>query len=73
MEKKLHKVYLTYRNLLIRQDLWQAHYQILSIIVLKKSRELNVNTDTMLKRRKHVELNINIATVSLNMQTLKRI
>ena len=31
MEKKLKKIYLTYHNLLIAQNLWQAHYQILSI------------------------------------------
>ena len=28
MEKKLQKPYLTNQNLLIAQDLWQAHYQI---------------------------------------------
>ena len=28
MAKKLQKMYLTYYNLLIAQDLWQAHYQI---------------------------------------------
>ena len=49
MEKKLHKIYLTYYNLLIVQDLWQAHYQILSIIFLKEFIELNVNTDMMIK------------------------
>ena len=31
MEKKFQKIYLTYYNLLIAQDLLQAHYQILSI------------------------------------------
>ena len=29
MEKKLWKIYITYYNLLITQDLWQAYYQIL--------------------------------------------
>ena len=28
MEKKLQKIYLTFYNLLIAQDLWQAHYQV---------------------------------------------
>ena len=45
MEKKLQKIYLTYNNLLIAQDLWQAHYQILPIIFLKNFIGLNVNTD----------------------------
>ena len=41
----------TYRNynLLIAQDIWQAHYQILPIIFLKEFIELNVNTDIMIK------------------------
>ena len=45
MMKKLQNIYLTYYNLLIAQDLWQAHYQILSIIFLNEFIELNVNTD----------------------------
>ena len=49
MEKKLQKLYVTYYNLLIVQDLWQAHYQILSIIFLKELIELNVNTEIMIK------------------------
>ena len=60
-------VYVTYYNLLILQDLWQAHYQILSIIFLKEFIELNVNLDTKIKNVKHVKLNIlSIATVFLN-------
>ena len=73
MEKKLQKLYLTYYNLLIAQDLWQAHYQILSLIFLKKLVKLNVNTDTMIKNVKPAESNINIATVFLNTQTLQMI
>ena len=49
MEKKLQKLYLTEYSLLIAKDLWQAHYQILSIIFLKEFIKLNVNTDTMIK------------------------
>ena len=37
MEKKLQKPYLTDYNLLIAQDLWQAHYQTLLIVLLKNS------------------------------------
>ena len=51
MEKKLQKIYPTYYNLLIAQDLWQASYQILSIIFLKEFIKLNVSTDTKIKMR----------------------
>ena len=63
LEKKLQKICLTYYSLLIVQDLWEAHYQILSIIFLKDFIELNVNTDMMIKNVRLVELNISIATV----------
>ena len=66
MEKKLQKTYCTYYNLLIAQGLWQAHYQILSIIFLKEFIELNVNTDMMIKNMKLVELNISIANISIS-------
>ena len=49
MEKKLQKIYLAEYSLLIAKDLWQAHYQILSIIFLKEFIKLNVNTGTMIK------------------------
>ena len=73
MEKKLQKIYLTDYNLLIAQDLWQAHYQILSIIFLKKFTKLNMNMDATIKKVKLAELNINVATAFLNTQTLKMI
>ena len=57
MEKMLQKIYPTYFNLLMAQDLWQVHYQILSII-------LNVISVMMIKNVKHVELIISIATVN---------
>ena len=66
MEKKLQKTYLTYSNLLIVQDLWQTHYQILSIIFQKKFIKLNVNMDMMIKNMKLEELNVSIPTVFLN-------
>ena len=56
MEQKLQNIYLTYYNLLIVQDLWQAHYQILSIIPLEEFIELNVNMDMMIKNVRLVEL-----------------
>ena len=34
--EKVQNTYPTYNNLLIVQDLWQTHYQILSIIIDKK-------------------------------------
>ena len=73
MEKKLQKMYRTYYNLLITQDLWQAHYQILSIIFLKKFIELNVDSDMTIKNVKYVELNISIPTDFLNMSVLNMI
>ena len=66
MEIKLQNIYLTCYNLLIAQDLWQVYYQFLSIIFLKEFIELNVNSDTMMKNVKHVELNMSIVTVFLN-------
>ena len=70
MEEKVQNMYLTNYNLLIAQDLWQVHYQILPIIFLKEFIKLNVNTDTILKNLKLVELNKSIAAVFLNTQTL---
>ena len=60
------KIYLRYCNLLIVQDLWQAHYQILSIIFLREFIETNVNTDIMIKNLGLLELNISIASVFFN-------
>ena len=73
MEKKLQKIYLTYYNLLIVQDLLQAHYRILSIIFLKEFIELNINLDTIKKNVKLAKLNIRIANVFLNTQILQMI
>ena len=71
MEKKLQKIYLTYYNLLIVQDLLQTHYRILSIIFLKEFLELNVNLDMIKKKNvKLAKLNIQIANVFLNTQIL---
>ena len=47
----------------LSQDLWHAHYQILSIIFLKELMELNVNLDMMIKNAKLPELNTSIATL----------
>ena len=73
MWKKLQKICFTYYNLLTMQDLWQAHYQILSIILLKEFIKLNVNTEIMIKNVKTVELNISIPTAFLNTKILKMI
>ena len=66
MEKKLQKIYVTYYNLLMAQDLWQAHYQILSIIFLNEFIEIGVNFYPMMKNLKHLELNVSVATVFSN-------
>ena len=71
MEKKLQKIYVTYYNLLIAQNLWQAHYQILSIIFLRIFIGLNVNLETLIKNMKHVKLNISTVTAFLDTKILK--
>ena len=73
MEKKLQKLYLTNYNLLIAQDLCQAHYQILLIILVNELVKLNVNMDIMIKNVKRVELNKKIGSAVLNTQMLKMI
>ena len=73
MERKLQKIYLTYYSLLIAQDLWRVHSQILSIIFLKEFIKLNLNPDTIIKNVKHAELNKKNVTISLRTQTLKMI
>ena len=55
MEKRLQKIYLTFYSLLIAQDLWQAHYQILLIICVKNFIELNINLDMAIKNVTHME------------------
>ena len=47
----------TYYNLSTVQNLWQSHYQILSIIFMKEFIELNVNMNMIIKIVKHAELN----------------
>ena len=64
MEKKLQKIYLTYYNLLTVQDLWQAHYQILSVNFLKEFIELNVNTDMINRKKLQNVFNLNLNKIS---------
>ena len=66
MKKKSQKIYLTYYNIFIAQDLWQAYYQILSIIFLNEFIELKVNTDMTIKNVRPVEFNISTSIVFLN-------
>ena len=73
MEKELQKRYLTYYNLLIVPDLWQACYRILSIIFVKEFIEINVNTDMIIKHVRLVESNVRLVTDFLNTQILKMI
>ena len=62
MEKKLQKQYFTDYSLLTAQDLWEAHYQILLIILMKDFIKSNVNTDMIIKNVKSVELSIKIVS-----------
>ena len=69
MDKKLQKLYTTSYNLLMGQDLWQDHYQIL----LKEFTELNVNANMMIKNVKLVQKNSKMAKALLNTQALQKI
>ena len=71
MEKKLQNKYYTFYNLLMAQDLWQAHYQNLSIILQMELINLNVNMNE--KNVKPGNKYIKISSVFLNTQTLKLI
>ena len=71
MEKISQKSYLTNYNLLIAQDLWQAHQQILMIILLNEFIKLNVNTAMIKKNAKQGALNAKIFNAVLNTQALK--
>ena len=51
-QKKSQKPYLTGNSLLIVRDLWQANYQILLIILIKKFIKLNVNMVALIKNVK---------------------
>ena len=73
MEKKLQKLYLTFYSLLIAQNLWQTHNQILLIIFLKEFIALNVNKNMKIKNVKQVKLNIIIVTVLIDTLILKMI
>ena len=71
MEKTLEKIYVTYYNLLIAQDLWQVNNQIFLIIFQKDFIELNLNIYTMIKKCETVELSTKIVSAFLNTQILK--
>ena len=71
-EKKSQELHPTDYNLLIAQDLWQAHYQILYIILLKGIHKIKCKYrhDNNVK---NVESNAKIASAVLNTKTLKKI
>ena len=64
MEKKWRKIYVTCYNLLAVQNIWQVHYQMLSIIFLMEFIELNVSRDMMIKNLKLAELNKSMTVLS---------
>ena len=49
MKKKLQILYLTNYNLFVAQDIWQAHYEILLIILVKEFLKSNANMDMIIK------------------------
>ena len=71
MEKKSQKLYPADYNLLILEDLLQAHNQIVLIILLKEFMKLNVKTNKIIKTANRVELNTKIATAFFNRKNLK--
>ena len=56
----MQKPYLKTTSALIAQELLQAHYQILLIILLTEFMKLNVKMAMTTKNLKHVELNTKI-------------
>ena len=73
MEKKLQKMYLAYYNLFIVQDLWQVHYQTLSIIFLREFIELIVILGTMIKKCQTCRIKYKYCDWFLEYATLKMI
>ena len=71
MKKKSQKPYLTDYNVLIVQDLWQALFQIVLVILLNELINLNVNMSMITKNVNFMELDRNIAAAFINTQTLK--
>ena len=57
MNKKSQKLNPTKYDLLIAQDVWYVHYQILMTILLKELIKLNANMDMIIKYTKRVKLN----------------
>ena len=70
MGEKMTKT-ISYRLQPLTAQLSQTHYKILLIILLKEFIEIHVNTDTMVKNVKLVQLISKIASAFLNTQTLK--
>ena len=71
MKKKSQKPYLTDYNILIVQDLWQALFQIVLVILLNELINLNVNMSMITKNVNFMKLDRNIATAFFNTQILK--
>ena len=65
MEKKLRKSYPAKLKFIDSASLWEALYQILSIISLKELIKLNVSINMRIKNVKNVELNTKIASAIL--------
>ena len=53
------------------QDLWQDHYQILSIIFLNKFKELNVNLDSIIKKCETCEIKYRYCDCVLEYTSIK--
>ena len=73
MAKKSQRPYFIDYNLLTAQDVLQARYQILLIILLQEFIKLNSNTNMIIRNVKYAESDIKIEISFLNTQTLKMI
>ena len=72
MEKELQKN-ISYILQFISSIIFMGSYEILSIIFLKEFIKLNVNTDSMIKNVKRLELYAKYATVFLKTQNLEAV
>ena len=62
-------IYYNY-NLLI-ENVWQIHYRILLILLLKEFTKLNANMDIIIKNSKRMELNTKIVSALLDTKNVR--
>ena len=76
MKKKLQKPYLTYYDILIAQDLWQPHYQLIILLndnLTERISKLSCKYERGNKKCKTCGIKYKVVSALLNIQTLKMI